>query len=113
MGLVYAGMMGKKHQVSFLYHSYELFTKKFPNGDGKKFLQEFYLLKKLEKKYHVDIDATIIQDEERKKILYRENNVSGIPEYYMPISLKGEPKYEKGKYFHNLFQYKFIYYKYW
>jgi len=103
MGLVYAGMMGKKHQVSFLYHSYELFTKKFPNGEGKKFLQEFYLLKKLEKKYHMDADATIIQDEERKNVLYGENCINEIPEYYMPISLKGELRYEKGKYFHNLF----------
>ena len=102
-GLVYAGIMGKKYQVPYIYHSYELFTKKFPNGEGREFLKKFYLLKYLEKKYHIDAVATIIQDKERKKILYKENSINGIPAFYMPVSLKGQPKYCKGKYFHQLF----------
>ena len=102
-GLVYAGMMGKKYNVPYIYHSYELFTIENPNGSGKMFLSKFNLLKNLEKEYHQNAITTIIQDEDRKNILYNENNIRDIPICYMPVSIKGEKKLDKGNYFQNLF----------
>ena len=103
MGLVYAGIMAKKYNTPYIYHSYELFSKEFPNGSGKQFLREFNLLKYFEKKYHMGADCTIIQDINRKEVLYKNNAIIDIPVHYMPISLMGEKIYNQGSYFHDLF----------
>ena len=103
MGLVYAGIMAEKYNTPYIYHSYELFSKEFPNVSGKQSLREFNLLKYFEKKYHVGADCTIIQDINRKEVLYKNNVIIDMPVPYMPISLMGEKIYNRGSYFHDLF----------
>lgn len=96
-GLILAGLVGKEFKVPVLYHSLELYLSDHPSfsGTGAR------ILKNLERKYHQSSMATIIQDEERARLLYNDNQVVNQETYYVPVSLLGGPVKSKTNWLHH------------
>ena len=85
-GLILAGLLGREFKVPVMYYSLELYLSNHPGFSGILFRNA----KNLERKYHKQSIATIIQDEERANLLYRDNRVVNPETYYVPVSLLGE-----------------------
>ena len=61
------------------------------------------MLKHLERKYHAQAIATIIQDEERKRLLLADNGLTESKMFYVPVAMLGQPIQSRGRYFHERF----------
>lgn len=99
-GLIFAGLVAERLPAPLLYFSLELYVTSNPYCKGEKFQQ----VKKLERRYHPRAVATIIQDEERARVLLDDNRTTGGKVFYMPVGLLGEPVRTRNRYFHERFQ---------
>lgn len=98
-GLIFAGWLGAQFNVPVVYYSLELYLSNYPHWTGDR----FPLLKHLERKYHAAAIATIIQDEERGRLLLADNGITQSRMFYVPVAMLGEPIQSRGRYFHNRF----------
>jgi len=86
LGLVWAGNVANKIRLPYLYHNLELYTKNHPIYHSSIRMK---ILKKNEEKYHKLSSATIIPDEKRAEVLFKDNGVTKSNIVYLPISLLG------------------------
>jgi glycosyltransferase involved in cell wall biosynthesis len=84
-GLIWAGQLGKAYNIPVLYHSLELYT--FQNQNYKAGIN--LRIKILEKSFHQNCAATIIQDDRRANILLGEHELEGHTILEVPVSLRG------------------------
>lgn len=85
-GLAWAAEMHLRYGVPLIYWSLELYTRDHPfcaTNWGRH-------LKAIEERRHRQCVATIVQDEERGKVLLKDNNVD-CALLYLPISRRGAP----------------------
>lgn len=89
-GLIWAGIMSKRQNIPYLYHSLELFELNNPYFVANKDIF-WKRLKLTENKYHRTSYATVIQDKRRAEVLLNENGVKNGRLVYMPVSVPNEP----------------------
>jgi glycosyltransferase involved in cell wall biosynthesis len=87
MGLIWAGKINERLRIPVIYYSLELFTTDSPYFSGARFM----LSKELERKYHRLAVATIIQDEERARVLFTDNQIDKTELLLVPVSVLGGP----------------------
>ncbi len=87
-GLIWAGLMGERMGIPYMYYSLELYTRDHPQSRRSLHTRR---TKPVEEKYHRKSLATIVQDPERAEILLRDNGVQSSELFYVPVSLVGEP----------------------
>jgi hypothetical protein len=87
-GLIWAGLLNReyKYHIPYLYYSLELYIEDHPIRFTDKF---FPRLRKLEKRFHREAAATIIQDSMRAKVLFESNHIEKQPVILVPVSLRG------------------------
>jgi glycosyltransferase involved in cell wall biosynthesis len=85
-GLAWAGVMAEKNHIPLIYWCLELYTKDFPRFKDS---IDYQRLKRLERKYHRQAQATIIQDEARARVLLDDNGVKNSHLLLVPVSLLG------------------------
>lgn len=101
-GLIWAGLLNReyKYNIPFLYYSLELYVEDHP----VRFTDPFFpRLRKLEKRFHREAAATIIQDSMRAKVLFESNHIEKQPVILVPVSLRGNENPDKTRYFHDKF----------
>jgi len=96
-GLIFAGLVGEALKVPVLYYSLELYLSDHPYFSGS----TFRIKKNLESKYHKRSIATIIQDEERARLLCQDNQVVNPEVYFVPVSLLGGPVRNKTRWLYD------------
>lgn len=84
-GLVWAGLVGERTGLPWLYYSLELFT-----SDNKFVPGPLYRFRRAEKQYHQKATATIIQDNDRADVLFKDNNIENGKALLVPVSILGE-----------------------
>ena len=96
-GLIMADL-ANYNEVPLIYYSLELCYSVFPGIRGFK----LNIAKKLEVIAHRNAIATIIQDEERAKILFEYNKISEDKQkiLYLPVSMLGKPYKQRDDYFY-------------
>ena len=101
-GLIWAGLLNReyKYHIPYLYYSLELYIEDHPVRFTDKF---FPRLRKLEKRFHREAAATIIQDSMRAKVLFESNHIEKQPVILVPVSLRGKENPDKTRYFHDKF----------
>jgi len=99
-GLIWAGQVAKQLGIPYLYHSLELYTREYP---GFATSISAMRMKLTEEKYHKSSYATIIQDERRAEVLFRDNGVQEGTPIYVPVSLLGKPFKERSSYLQEKF----------
>jgi glycosyltransferase involved in cell wall biosynthesis len=86
-GLVWAGLLARQCQTPLIYSSLELYTRDYALRRGFWYRR----LKRAEEVFHRKCWATIVQDENRGKVLLEDNGVEpGMQMLYVPISRLGE-----------------------
>jgi glycosyltransferase involved in cell wall biosynthesis len=95
-GLIWAAQIAQKLHVPYLYHSLELYTAEHPEVRKS---ANARILKNVEKIYHKNAYATIIQDERRGEILLRDNGVKNERKLFVPISMLGPAYRKRSRYF--------------
>lgn len=101
-GLIWAGLLNRqyKYNIPFLYYSLELYIEDHPI----RFINPFFpRLRKLEKRFHREAAATIIQDSMRAKVLFESNDIEKQPVILVPVSVRGNENPYKTRYFHDKF----------
>jgi hypothetical protein len=98
-GLVWAGHMASGVGTRLVYWSLELYTNDHPRFRHKK---EFRMSKRLERRYHLRSDATIVQDSERADVLLRDNRIGKTRLLLVPVSVMGPPAPGKTTYIHGM-----------
>lgn len=98
-GLIFAGPLAERFETPLIYYSAELYYTGHPHMDPA----EMARIKPRERMYHARCAATIIQDEERARILAEDNRVAMEKVFYVPVGMLGERIEEKGRYFHRMF----------
>lgn len=101
-GLIWAGLLNReyKYNIPVLYYSLELYVEDHP----VRFTDPFFpRLRKLERRFHREAAATIIQDSMRAKVLFESNQVEKQPVILVPVSLRGNENPDKTRYFHDKF----------
>lgn len=98
-GLAWAGFVSRQLKIPLLYWSYELYTTDHPRFQNDR---EFQRSKRVERKYYRRAKATIIQDEDRAAVLFKDNHTKADDLLLVPVSLLGSPITEKSQYLHNL-----------
>ncbi len=94
-GLIWAGLMGERFNVPWLYYSLELhFVGDGSYGDG---LGHVF---PVERRYYRGARATIIQDEQRADVLMRLNGRTDQDMIYMPVSMPGAARRERARHWH-------------
>ena len=93
-GLIFASSVGSKLHIPIIYYSLELYL----SYDNRFQSRRFKILKELEREYHKGVIATIIQDEERAKLLLKDNKVLSSKTILVPLSLLGELQQNKTRY---------------
>ena len=99
-GLIFAGQVGQMLGVPFLYYSLELYLSMDPPAHDP----SFNVRKKLERTFHQQSLATIIQDQARGKLLCEDNNTQTDHLFYVPVCMLGPAVRKKETYFHERFQ---------
>ncbi len=69
---------------------------------GLKTSKEFIRSKRVERKYHQQAKATIVQDEDRAKVLLKDNHIKKNDAILIPVSLLGESNSSKTDYLHRM-----------
>ena len=100
-GLIWAGIMGDRLGIPYIYYSLELYTWDHPESRRSLHARRTKLV---EEQYHKKSAATIIQDEERAQILFRDNGVRPSRLFYVPVSLLGEPYRARPPFLHKRLQ---------
>ena len=100
-GLIWAGQIAEKVHVPLIYYSTELYTEDYwriVNGGPRDFKQ----VRLAERKNHRKASATIVQDPDRARVLFRGNGLSMTKAtiFYVPVSLRGGPYKERSWYLH-------------
>lgn len=98
-GLAWAGAMARRRKISLVYWSYELYTTDHPRF---KKLNEYQKSKRVERKYHRRARATIIQDEDRAAVLFKDNRTRAHDVLHVPVSLLGAPDTTRSDYLHRM-----------
>ena len=98
MGLIVADL-ANYNEVPLIYYSLELYYSP-PSGILPRFA--FNMVRGLEMNAHHTAMATIIQDEERAKVLFEYNKVPSNKQkiLYLPVSMKGDSFKERTGFFH-------------
>lgn len=101
-GIIFAGRLGAKFGVPVIYFSMELYLSDHPHFSDN---PDFETWKRLERKYHQQAVATIIQDEERSKLLFEDNRISQNSHnvFFVPVGMLGGPIRTRYRYFHQRF----------
>ena len=99
-GLIFAGWLGSKLGVPVVYFNLEL---SFSGLAHYRPGLNLDLWRELEIKYHSWAVATIIQDEERARLLFENNRVFQHNVFFVPVALLGEPIRTRHRYFHQRF----------
>jgi len=96
-GLVFASAVAERlgTHVPVVYYSLELYLSYDHAG-----LEYSERLKELERRCHERAVATIVQDEERAKLLLEDNGIAGGRTFLVPNGPLGEPVREKTAYLH-------------
>ncbi|MFC2005135.1 glycosyltransferase [Chloroflexota bacterium] len=97
-GLLFASFIGSEMGVPVIYYSLEIHLSYDSTNYNFMKYKSFRILKELERKYHEVALATIIQDEERARLLLEDNRVPNSPILLVPVSLLGGRKDEKTDY---------------
>ncbi len=97
-GLIWAGKIYESVNSSLIYYSLELYLEDHPAFKNDYF---FNKIRKEEIYYHKKCIATIIQDTDRKNILYAANKVN-CDSILIPVSIMGGRLNNKDTYLHNL-----------
>ncbi len=100
-GLVFANCFEEAKNIPVIYYSLELYLADSYNLYSHRL--DFNIMKKYESRFHKKSIFTIIQDEERSRLLNDENKVNEIKTIYLPVSVLGEKVSEKTDYFRKLF----------
>jgi len=91
-GLIWAGLLGDRLGVPYVYYSLELYTWEAPEAwRSTRAIRET----RAEAIFHRKSRATIVQDQEREEVLIKANHVKATRSFYVPVSLLGEPFKEK------------------
>lgn len=100
-GLIWAGLMGERLGIPYMYYSLELYTRDHPAA-----MRSFHArrTKRAEEKYHRRSAGTIVQDPERAAILLADNRVNSCDPFYVPVSLLGEPCRARSAFLQERFQ---------
>lgn len=88
-GLLFASFIGLEIGIPVIYYNLEIYL----SYDSTNYLMQinnFRVLKKWERKYHKAALATIIQDEERARLLLEDNKVPSSPILLVPVSQLGD-----------------------
>jgi glycosyltransferase involved in cell wall biosynthesis len=99
-GLIMAGLARSWEKIPLIYFSLELYLE-----DDPRFQTQYYQnVRHYERTFHRRSAATIIQDEDRAKILREHNRIDGKqPFFFVPVSLLGDPVRTRGRYFYDKF----------
>ena len=98
-GLIFAGRLAQRFRVPLIYYSAELFYTGHPHMDPT----ELARIKPQERKYHARSVATIIQDEERGRILAADNRVNTEKTFFVPVGMLGDGIEHRERFFHRMF----------
>ncbi|HTW93008.1 MAG TPA: hypothetical protein VMH22_15060 [bacterium] len=99
-GLVWAGLVGERIHVPYIYHSLELYTREFY---GSLMAIKTKRLKWAEERYHRGSYATIVQDEGRGRVLFADNRVKPERVLYVPVSLMGPARHARSSFLQERF----------
>ena len=91
-GLIWAGQIARQTDIPFVYYSLELYTKDYERLRRRGSLR-FKRLRAAESRHHRRSLGTIIQDNDRAEVLFRDNGVepASATIWHVPVSLLGEP----------------------
>lgn len=81
-GLVWAGLVGERTGLPWIYYSLELYT-----SDNKYVTSNSIRYKRAEKQYHQKAIATIIQDKDRSDVIFKDNEVINGRALFVPVSI--------------------------
>ncbi len=100
-GLIWAGLVARKLQVPFFYHSLELYTDE--DYCCRMLGEEPHAFRRLrlgERLHHRRAYATIIQDADRARVLFNDNGLdrSKANVFYVPVSVLGDPYKQRSRY---------------
>jgi glycosyltransferase involved in cell wall biosynthesis len=96
-GLIFASIIGSELNIPIIYYSLELYLSYDTRFSGIRFKHK----KMLEREYHKDAVATIIQDEERAKLLFEDNKIHSSKTIVVPVSLLGAHQKNKTRYLYD------------
>jgi glycosyltransferase involved in cell wall biosynthesis len=85
-GMIWAGILSRLTGVPFVYYSLELYDEQHPRFMGR---PDFSALRRMEKRYHRRVAATIIQDRSRGDYLLRANGMMEGEMFFLPVSVRG------------------------
>lgn len=93
-GLIWAGLIGESTGLPWIYYSLELYT-----SDHDYYYEgNFVRYRRAEKRYHQKAIATIIQDQDRADVLFKDNGIKGGKAIFVPVSIMGEVIKKKSDY---------------
>lgn len=98
-GLVLSSLAKKNRSIPVIYYSLELFDVDHPFYEAWR--PAYRVLKSLERKYHQYTESTIIQDQERAKLLMQYNHISDFRTFFVPVGIIGAPIKTKSKFLHH------------
>jgi glycosyltransferase involved in cell wall biosynthesis len=101
LGLIWASKVAKYLRSQFIYYSLELYTDDFQHLIMRN-SAAFKRLRLVERECHKRAAATIIQDVDRARVLFRDNGISMAQAtiFYVPVSLLGGPFELRTQFFH-------------
>lgn len=94
-GLILSNIVQKNNNIPIYYYSYELYGEDHPYHNRNIFNAKVY---SLEKYYHKNAYATIIQDSDRCNVLFN-NNKANNKKIFLPVYNKGDIILKKSDYF--------------
>lgn len=101
-GLVWAGSMSDRFKIPYVYYSLELYTKDHPDSMVTPLDRQ---IKASEEFYHQKTTATIVQDVERGRVLFKDNGLAeGGTTFYVPVSLLGSARRNTTSFFQDKYK---------
>lgn len=85
-GLIWAGLIGERTGLPWIYHSLELYT----SDHDFYYKHGLVRYRRAEKLYHQKAIATIIQDQDRADVLFKDNEIQNGKAIFVPVSIMGE-----------------------
>ncbi|MFD1736786.1 hypothetical protein ACFSCX_09420 [Bacillus salitolerans] len=88
IGMIWAGIISKNYNIPYMYYSLELYTSDHPMWEPGR----YRLLHNVEKHFHNQACATIIQDKSRRDVLFKDNDIVEQETLYVTVSIREEVK---------------------
>jgi hypothetical protein len=96
-GFIFAGAVGSRYNIPYIYHSLELFFR------DRNYGWHYQARLKHERQYHKHAAATIVQDNLRADALFAHNGIRDQKRILMPVGLPSVPPMCSTRYWHARF----------